>query len=84
MVLENGIIPPNALFDKLNPAINAEFLRVEVGFSLFFCPALPAISQILTNLLPGAYSVYPMAMQRPTPRIRQWVWLRRLKYARHP
>ena len=29
-VLEKGIIPPNALFEKLNPDIDAEFLRVEV------------------------------------------------------
>ncbi|KPM43172.1 Lovastatin diketide synthase LovF [Neonectria ditissima] len=30
LILENGIIPPNALFEKLNPAIDAELLRVEV------------------------------------------------------
>lgn len=30
MILERGIIPPNALFEKLNPAIDAELLRVEV------------------------------------------------------
>lgn len=30
MILENGIIPPNALFEKLNPKINAKFYRLEV------------------------------------------------------
>lgn len=30
VILEKGIIPPNALFEKLNPAIDAEYLRVEV------------------------------------------------------
>jgi hypothetical protein len=33
LVLENGIIPPNANFEKLNPKIDAEYLRLKVGFS---------------------------------------------------
>ena len=30
MILENGIIPPNALFEKLNTKINAKFYHLEV------------------------------------------------------
>ena len=29
-ILEKGIIPPNALFEKLNPKINAKFYHLEV------------------------------------------------------
>lgn len=31
MVLEKGIIPPNANFERLNPEIDAEFLNLKVG-----------------------------------------------------
>ena len=30
MILENGVIPPNALFEKLNPNIKAKFYHLEV------------------------------------------------------
>ena len=30
MILENGIIPPNALFERLNTKINAKFYHLEV------------------------------------------------------
>jgi len=30
LVLEKGIIPPNTNFEKLNPKIDAEFLKLEV------------------------------------------------------
>jgi hypothetical protein len=30
-VLEKGIIPPNALFEKINPDIDAEFYNLEVS-----------------------------------------------------
>lgn len=30
LVLEKGIIPPNALFEKMNPEIDAESWRVQV------------------------------------------------------
>lgn len=30
LVLENGIIPPNANFEKLNPKIDADYLRLKV------------------------------------------------------
>jgi len=30
MILEKGIIPPNALFEKLNPKIKASFYHLEV------------------------------------------------------
>ncbi|KAJ5725083.1 Acyl transferase/acyl hydrolase/lysophospholipase [Penicillium malachiteum] len=30
LILEKGIIPPNALFEKLNPAIDAEFFKIQV------------------------------------------------------
>jgi 3-oxoacyl-(acyl-carrier-protein) synthase len=30
MVLEKGIIPPNANFESLNPKIDAEFLNIKV------------------------------------------------------
>lgn len=33
MILEKGIIPPNALFEKLNPKINAIANNLEVTFS---------------------------------------------------
>jgi acyl transferase domain-containing protein len=31
MILEKGIIPPNALFEKLNPKINARFYNLKVS-----------------------------------------------------
>ena len=33
-MVEKGLIPPNALFEKLNPAIDEDFLRVKVGYDL--------------------------------------------------
>lgn len=30
LVLESGIIPPNANFEKLNPKIDADYLRLKV------------------------------------------------------
>lgn len=30
MILETGIIPPNASFEKLNPKIKAKFYHIEV------------------------------------------------------
>jgi len=36
LVLEKGIIPPNTNFEKLNPKIDAEFLRIQVCFLLFW------------------------------------------------
>lgn len=29
MILEKGIIPPNALFEKMNPGIDAKFYNVQ-------------------------------------------------------
>ena len=34
LVLEKGIIPPNVSFEKINPKIDAEFLRNKVSFPL--------------------------------------------------
>jgi acyl transferase domain-containing protein len=34
MVLEKGIIPPNANFERLNPDIDAEFLNIKVSYHL--------------------------------------------------
>lgn len=31
MVLENGVIPPNTNFEKVNPKIDARFLRIKVS-----------------------------------------------------
>jgi acyl transferase domain-containing protein len=31
MVLETGIIPPNANFEETNPDIDAEFLKIKVA-----------------------------------------------------
>lgn len=33
MVLEKGIIPPNALFQQMNPEIDADALKVQVSIS---------------------------------------------------
>lgn len=30
MILEKGIIPPNALFEKMNPGIDAQLYNVQV------------------------------------------------------
>lgn len=35
LVLERGIIPPNANFEKLNPKIDAEFLKLKASPILF-------------------------------------------------
>lgn len=34
LVLEKGIIPPNALFEKMNPAIDADYWNVQVLLAL--------------------------------------------------
>jgi acyl transferase domain-containing protein len=31
MVLEKGVIPPNANFEKVNPRIDCDFLNINVG-----------------------------------------------------
>lgn len=36
LVLKKGIIPPNANFEKLNPKIDAEFLKLNVSLQLSF------------------------------------------------
>jgi acyl transferase domain-containing protein len=33
LVLEKGVIPPNANFVNLNPKIDVDFLRIKVGFA---------------------------------------------------
>jgi hypothetical protein len=35
MILEKGIIPPNALFEKLNSKINAKFSNLQVRLAAF-------------------------------------------------
>lgn len=35
MILEKGLIPPNANFKKLNPNIDAEFLNLKVRYLTF-------------------------------------------------
>lgn len=35
LVLENGIIPPNANFDKINPAIDAQLYNIQVKHESF-------------------------------------------------
>jgi acyl transferase domain-containing protein len=39
LVLEKGVIPPNALFEKLNPDIDAEFYHVKVPIRLTAWPS---------------------------------------------
>lgn len=34
MILEKGIITPNALFEEMNPDIDAEFYNITVGHVL--------------------------------------------------
>jgi acyl transferase domain-containing protein len=41
MVLETGIIPPNANFEQLNPDIDAELLRIKV------CTIIPPYKLVL-------------------------------------
>ena len=38
MVLETGIIPPNANFEWLNPNIDADFLKIKVSHTLVVQP----------------------------------------------
>ncbi|KAK2797957.1 polyketide synthase [Onygenales sp. PD_10] len=40
VILEKGVIPPNALFNELNPTIDAKFLRVEVPSQCIPWPSL--------------------------------------------
>lgn len=37
VILEKGIISPNPLFEKINPAIDADFYRTVVRASTPFC-----------------------------------------------
>ncbi|KAI1452810.1 polyketide synthase PksD [Annulohypoxylon moriforme] len=38
MILEKGIIPPNPLFEKMNPSINAKFYNIQVPTSCIVWP----------------------------------------------
>jgi hypothetical protein len=49
VILEKGVIPPNALFEKLNPAIDAEFLRVQVRT----CFSSPPLGILLSPARPN-------------------------------
>lgn len=39
MVLEKGLIPPNALFEKINPKIDVDFYHLEVSNSILAIPS---------------------------------------------
>ena len=41
MVLETGVIPPNANFEHLNPDIDADYLRLKVWASTLNVPHVP-------------------------------------------
>lgn len=47
LVLERGLIPPNTNFRKLNPKIDAEFLKIKVGHADF--STMHLIDELLTN-----------------------------------
>lgn len=67
LVLEKGIIPPNTNFEKVNPKIDMEFLRIKVLYPLNF-----AHDQVLTKILVSARA-YTLAVSWPPAGIRQFI-----------
>jgi acyl transferase domain-containing protein len=50
LVLENGIIPPNANFEKLNPKIDAHFLRLKVCHPTQLYLLSPTVSKMALGI----------------------------------
>jgi 3-oxoacyl-(acyl-carrier-protein) synthase len=50
LVLENGIIPPNANFEKLNPKIDADYLRLKVGHPTLLYLLSPTASKVALGI----------------------------------
>lgn len=53
-MLERGVIPPNALFDELNPEIDAEFYNLKVSIS-------PSLLEVLLTTPIGTHGIHPLA-----------------------
>lgn len=54
MILEKGIIPPNANFIRMNPKIDAEFLNIKVGTANLYLVS-PLIVTVSNQLCPLAF-----------------------------
>lgn len=88
LMLENGTIPPNALFEELHPEIDADFLKIQVRskYSLRCASRMPsAIAWMESDQMCviGPYQEHPVARLRPAEDLGQLVWLRRHKFACH-
>ena len=51
LALERGVIPPNTNFEKLNPKIDAEFLRLKVSLYYLCRVNSPQFANVI-NIVP--------------------------------
>ena len=74
LILEKGVIAPNALFERWNSKINAKALMLQVSRARI-------VPICLNNFLiaVGPNYIHPMALHRLAPDIRQLVRLWRVK-----
>jgi hypothetical protein len=69
LVLEKGIIPPNALFEKLNPNIDADFYNLQVQLPLF-----PAHREPLPHMLSDSNPIHSLADGWLAKNFSQLIW----------
>lgn len=76
MILEKGIIPPNPLFEKMNPSINAKFYNIQVNplFRFYLSRKLIAL---------GPNVLHFVANGRSSSHFDQLIWLRGFQRAHH-
>lgn len=75
MILEKGIIPPNALFEKWNPKIDAKFNNLQVRFNR------SALFGDISKRFQGSNFMHSMANRWPAPDFSQLVWLRWVEWS---
>ncbi len=80
LVLERGVIPPNTNFEKLNPKIDADFLKIKVRFRCF---ETNAHQRMLTSSHPVSPRANAVADHWLASCVRELVWVWRNEFARH-
>ena len=74
LALENGVIAPNANFERLNPKIDADFLNLKVRE----VRKQRERGKLFTNFHPDRRRCSPMANPRPPACVRPVLWLWRI------
>lgn len=78
LMLEKGMIPPNALFEKLNPRIDAEYYDLQVSL-----PHYSPRYLVIPLTLPDPYSFYSLANRRLEKNFSQLIWGGRDQFTHH-